>query len=159
MQPTSEQPERFMPASAWWVLGLSFGLSVILGVVLWTQYRTFLLHVHETLRSPDIVHPWDETPHSPEDCVDATMAWAAECHGIKSLCDMYASYVMELCLNAGEHEAYCEEVQSQAVLRTFGAEECRLRGTRRNIDSESCAAAYTTIDDYCTFILRRRDRP
>ena len=143
--------------AAWTIIAATLAVSVVLGVVLWWQYRTFLRYVHDHLNGPEAVLAWENAVLSPEDCVDETMAWSARCSGIKSLCDMYAGHVMERCLASQDRSAYCDQVAGQAALRSFGAQECRARGARRNVDSEACSAAYKTVEEHCRFLRQRRE--
>ena len=128
-------------------------LSVLLGGLLFRNYSRFLSYAHHTLTQPDEPPPWIANgPLSPEACVDATLDWAAECPGIKSLCDEYTTRVTQECLSQGDHLEYCTRLGPRTATTEFGLQECYTRGTRRHYDSESCANAYRAIDAYCAFV-------
>lgn len=137
---------------AWAVLGVTFLCSTALGVYLFAQYSSVLSYVNDTLEA-DVEHAWDERPFAPEECIDAALAWTAECSGIKSMCDMYVDQVMVLCMESQPRRAYCEALGDRTMTTEFGARECFARGTQRNVDAEACAAAYRFIDGFCTTIL------
>lgn len=135
------------------VIGVVLLLSVVLGGMLFRNYSTFLSYAHHTLTNPATPPPWiAEGPLSPEGCVDATLDWARECVGIKSLCDEYTTRVTQECLEQGDHDAYCEALGARTATTEFGLQECYARGTKRNQDSESCANSYRAIDSYCAYL-------
>lgn len=135
------------------VIAVILFLSVLLGGMLFRNYSIFLSYSHHTLTSPATPPPWiAEGPLSPEGCVDATLDWARECVGIKSLCDEYTTRVAQECLEQGDHDVYCEALGARTATTEFGLQECYARGTKRNQDSESCSSAYRAIDSYCAYL-------
>lgn len=138
--------------SAWKIIILVLVVSLLLGGGLFYNYSRFLSYVHDTLNAEDRESPWLEESLTPEECVDASMTWAAECVGIKALCDEYVTRVTQECMENGTNREYCIALGDRTASTELGAEECVARGTERHIDAESCANAYRAIDAYCTFV-------
>lgn len=128
-------------------------LAVTLGTLLFRNYSRFLGYVNDTLDEREEPFPWDGLDHTPiEVCVDASMSWAANCVGIKSLCDEYVTRYMNVCLGSESRRDYCSEFTFEDTASTkFGAEECAARGVRRNVDKEACAKTYRAIDSWCQY--------
>ncbi|TVR03352.1 MAG: hypothetical protein EA398_05070 [Deltaproteobacteria bacterium] len=150
---TPEFAERPGWGGAGYIVAMVLILSVVLGIWFGRQYVTFLGHVRDTLHEPDTPHSWQLGPVAPEQCVDEALAWAARCTGIKTLCDMYVSHFVELCLDAHDRRSYCRELQGRHVTTDFGVLECQARGVRRHLDDQACNNAYRQIDTHCTRIL------
>lgn len=150
--------------SALKVLGAVFAVSTVLAFVLFWQYSRTLSYVRGSIgycahladgQPPQCVPPlsppaWTQRAFSPEECVDAAMGWAADCEGIKSMCDMYVEAVIRDCLTVGDRATYCDAIARVGETTEFGAVECRARGTRRDVDREACANAYRAIDAFCS---------
>lgn len=155
-----EQGPEFVERPGWggagWVVVAVLLLSVVLALHFGRQYTSFMVHVRNTLEEPAEPLPWQVGPVTPEGCVDEAMAWAASCRGIKTLCDMYVSHVVELCMAAHDRVAYCEQLRSRHITTDFGAVECQARGVRRHLDDHACGNAYRQIDTHCTRILGER---
>jgi hypothetical protein len=144
------------------VLGATLGASTLLAVYLFAQYSAMLSYVRATIgycavledgsRScvePPTPPPWKRDALTPEQCVDETLAWARDCHGIKSMCDMYVEAVIRDCMASQDRAVYCEAIAPFAETTYFGATECRARGVRRDVDKEACANAYRSIGAWC----------
>lgn len=140
-------------AGAGWVIVPVLILSALLAWNLGVRYTTFLNFAKDTLENPDAPPIWAQQALTPEGCVDAALDWARECHGIKSLCDVYVSHVTELCLASQDRSAYCRGLAGRSGLTEFGYEECQQRGVQRHIDNEACANAFRQIDTHCNRIL------
>lgn len=135
------------------VIGVVTVLSIILGGLLFWNYSRFRSYAHHTLTGPDANPPWKQgEPFTPEACVDAALDWAADCGGIKALCDEYATRVTQECLAQGDRLAYCTALGNRTATTEFGLQECYARGTRRHQDSESCSIAYRAIDAWCAYV-------
>lgn len=135
------------------VIGIAVILSALLGGMLFWNYSKFLSFARHSLIAPETPPPWVlDGPLSPEACVDATLDWAAECVGIKSLCDQYTTRVTQECMEQGDHRGYCQALGARTATTEFGLQECFARGTKRHYDSEACANAYRAIDSYCAYI-------
>lgn len=141
------------PRSGWGgagvVIGVTLAVSFALALVLAFRYSAAMVYIKQTIEERPEPWPWEVEPHTPEQCVDAAMDWAAECHGVKSLCDIYVERVVLACIMSADRRTYCEVVGDDAETTEFGAAECRDRGVRRNIDREACANTYRTIAEYC----------
>lgn len=140
---------------AWWVLGGLFAVSTLLGVVLLAQYSRTMAYVKRTIDEPQQPFVWESRQHTAEECIDATMAWAQDCRGVKSLCDMYVERYVGLCLESADRVEYCSAIGNAREDAHFGVEECRARGTQRHVNAEACANAYRTIASFCEVTLRR----
>jgi hypothetical protein len=151
--PPTEEPLEVAERSAhgaWLVLGATFLMSTALGVFLFAQYSATLSYVKSTLEEPTTAFPWDSSAFEPEECIDYAMGWAADCDGIKSMCDMYVDQVMNRCLLSTDRAEYCEALGDRGMTTEFGAQECFARGTQRNVDAEACSLAYRHIDSFCS---------
>lgn len=126
-------------------------VATTLGTLLFRNYSRFLGYVNDTLEEREEPFPWEQFEHTPiEACVDASMQWAAECVGIKTLCDEYVTKYMLECLKSEPRRSYCAEFTFEDTASTkFGAEECTARGVRRNVDKEACSKTYRAIDSWC----------
>lgn len=140
-----------------YVLGLTLLFSIALAVALWYRYSMVMGYIKRTLEEPEQSFPWEAAVYSPEDCVDWALAWAAECSGIKSMCDMYVDRAMLECLQASDRLFYCERLGQRTETTEFGVPECRTRGVQRDINKEACAMAYRTIDSYCKVTRREAE--
>lgn len=152
----SEAPVQYQPdAGGSWklVLGVTFMLSTLLGVVFYVQYSSTLRYVRDTLEVPVEPLPWDVAELTPTECVDFAMDWTATCTGIKSMCDMYVDRVISLCMRSTDRQLYCSLVIDETSNTRFGHEDCRLRGVQRNVDSEACGGAYRAIGSYCEVLV------
>lgn len=140
------------------VLGAVFGVSLLLASYMFLQYSKTLAFVRDTIGEPDqgllpvVPQPWHERPLSPEECVDATLAWTRECPGIKTMCDMYVERVVGLCMDTQDRNTFCHDIVDNSYTTEFGVPECRARGVRRNVNKEACANSYRTIDAYCEIV-------
>lgn len=83
-----------------------------------------------------------------EGCVDATLAWNAECSAMKSLCDASVPRVLLACLGAADRGAWCESLGDRTSDTHFGYAECKARGLK-GPKKKMCALAYRTIDGFC----------
>ncbi len=146
------------------VLGLIFGVSTLLALYLFARYSQTLSYVRATIGdvdngvAPEVEFPWAAVDLTPEECVDATLQWARDCTGIKSMCDMYVDRYMGLCLESAERTAFCHAIEGFTGTTEFGVPECRARGVLRNVDKEACAMAYRTVDGFCQVVRRRTAR-
>lgn len=134
---------------AWMVLAVVFGLSTLLGVFFFWQYSRTMAYVKYTIDEPEGPLPYEVAAYSPEDCVDYSMDWAAECTGVKTLCDMYVDRVITLCLESQDRTAYCDQLGERTETAEFGVDLCRERGVQKNVDKEACGHAYRAIVGYC----------
>lgn len=155
----SPVPAERSAQTAWIVLAVTFLCSTLLGVFFFAQYSAVLTYVRTTLEEPERPHAWETRIFTPEECIDAAIAWTGECRGIKTMCDMYVDQVMVLCMESQPRVAYCEALGDRTMTTAFGAEECFARGTRRNVDAEACSAAYRFIDGFCDTILEALEAP
>lgn len=137
-----------------WVVGAAIVLSIAMGTGFYFQYSRTLLYVKATLESEDAVQAWETRALSPHECVDEAMAWASECRGVKSMCDMYVDRVIALCMGARDRRAYCDSIAEESPAK-FGAEDCRLRGVQRHRDAEACAKSYGAIVSWCADLRAR----
>jgi hypothetical protein len=144
-------------AGAWWVLGSLFAVSTLLGVVLLYNYSRVLGYVKRTIDEPVAPHPWESNPHTAEQCIDASMAWARDCRGVKSMCDMYVERYVGTCLESQDRTDYCAALGTATDDAHFGVEECRGRGTQKNVDAEACANAYRTVASFCEVVRRQAE--
>lgn len=137
-------------------------LSVVLGVYLFVQYSRVMSYVRSTIGycavgadgTENCVEPtrtpvWVSQALSPEECIDTALAWARECRGIKSMCDMYVEPVIRDCMASQDRAVYCDAIEPFAVTTYFGAAECRARGVRREVDKEACSNAYRAVASWC----------
>lgn len=150
--PNDPRDVQYQPdgGGAWKVvLGVTFALSTLLGVLFFAQYSQTLSYVRTTLEDPASPPRWETEVLSPTECVDETMNWTAGCSGIKAMCDMYVDRIIALCLASAPREDYCARVIDETHSTRFGHEDCRLRGVQRNVNSEACAGAYRAIGSYC----------
>ena len=141
--------------AAWLVIGATMIVAIVMGSLLWANYSRFLGYVRATLEDPENPPVWRERALSAEGCVDAALAWAASCRGVKSLCDEYVTRVTQECLQAGgeaHHEAFCVSLGASGTLTDFGYAECRARGVQRHVDAEPCAMAYRAVDAWCHYV-------
>lgn len=134
--------------SAWVVLGATFALATLLGVLFFARYSQTMVYVKQTLEEPTEPPAWEAAALAPAECVDAALDWASGCSGIKSMCDMYVDHAIALCMQSRDREEYCASVSDEVETR-FGSAECHMRGVRRNVDAEACANAYKAILSYC----------
>ena len=155
----SAVPAERSAQTAWIVLALTFLCSTLLGVAFFAKYSAVLTYVRTTLEEPERPHAWDTRIFTPEECIDAAIAWTGECKGIKTMCDMYVDQVMVLCMESQPRVAYCEALGDRTMTTAFGAEECFARGTQRHVDAEACSAAYRFIDGFCDTILEELQAP
>lgn len=135
--------------STWIVLAAITIGAIGLGFFLLYRYSEVLGYVKRTLEEPAAPHGWTLTPYSPEECVDAAMAWASDCVGIKTMCDMYVERVVEECLGSQDRLQYCLTLGDTTGSTEFGVPECRARGVLRDVDKESCSISYRSIDQFC----------
>lgn len=146
-------PTGDAPRSGWGgagiVIGVTLAVSFALAVVLAYRYSAAMVYIKHTLEERSEPWPWELTPYAPEQCVDASMQWAAECHGVKSLCDIYVERVVLACMMSSDRHTYCQVVGDAPETTEFGAAECRDRGVQRNVDREACANIYRTVGEYC----------
>jgi hypothetical protein len=146
------------------VLGLIFGVSTLLALYMFSRYSQTLSYVRSTIGDidngvmPQVEFPWASAELTPEECVDATLEWARQCTGIKSMCDMYVDRYMALCLESGDRNSFCHAIEGFTGTTEFGVPECRARGVLRNVDKEACAMAYRTVDGFCEVTRRRAAR-
>lgn len=157
--PVAPDAVQYEPSGISWklILGITFLLSTLLGVVFYVQYSSTLLFVDQTLENPEAPLPWEVGEVTPTECVDFAMDWTSECTGIKSMCDMYVDRVISLCMRAQSRLTYCELVVDETSTTKFGHEDCRLRGVQRNINSEACSGAYRAISSYCEVLVENAE--
>lgn len=139
--------------SAWVVIGLTFALSTVLGVLFFARYSQTMLYVKRTLTEPAEAPIWEAEPMAPGDCVEQALSWAGGCNGIKSMCDMYVSEVIARCMASRDREEYCRSIADESMVARFGSAECRMRGVQRNVDAEACANSYKAVQSYCESLL------
>ena len=135
-----------------WVVLAVLGVATLLAAGLALNYSRFLSYVKHTIEDPENPPIWQQQAMSPEDCVDSALRWAANCRGVKALCDEYVTRVTTECLETRDHVAYCAAVSDEIDGPSFGVAECRARGVRRNIDHEACANAYKAVDSWCRML-------
>lgn len=83
-----------------------------------------------------------------EQCVDATLSWAAGCQAMKSLCDASAQLIAHRCLDGRDRSTYCAGLGEAIYDTKFGYKECQARGVTRTT-KKTCAAAYRAIAAHC----------
>ena len=132
-----------------WVASGVAVASIILGIVLYARYSEFRSYIRTTLEHPEATPSWRLPGMTPERCVDQAMAWTASCHGIKNLCDVYTTRVMEECLQPLDLTTYCGQLTQIETIARFGQQECLARGVRREVSANSCSKAYKAIAETC----------
>ena len=65
------------------------------------------------------------------------------------MCDGYIDRVIAECMASQPREAYCARVGDRTGTTRFGYQDCAVRGVRRHVDAEGCAAAYRAVASYC----------
>lgn len=146
----SEQPPAFEPDHSlkWVALGVAVA-ALLLGTLLYARYAEFRAYIRTTLEHPTATPPWRLPGMTPERCVDEAMAWTASCHGIKNLCDVYTTRIMEECLAPLDLATYCGQLTEIEKVARFGQQECLARGVKREVSANSCGNAYKAIAEAC----------
>ena len=101
-----------------------------MGLYLAFSYSNFLGYVRDSLDSPEHPPAWAATPFSPEKCVDSALAWARECKGMKTACDLYVSRVVNECLASQDRLAYCQTLGETGSTTRFGLRRNKLAPAR-----------------------------
>lgn len=146
----SDQTPAFEPDNSlkWVALGVAVS-ALILGVILYARYAEFRAYIRTTLEHPTETPAWRQPGMTPERCVDEAMTWTADCHGIKKLCDVYTTRIMEECLAPLDLTTYCGQLTEIEKIARFGQQECLARGVRREVSANSCGNAYKAIAEAC----------
>lgn len=146
----SEQTPAFEPDRSlrWVFLGVAVA-TLLLGTILYARYSEFRTYIRTTLEYPTETPAWKQAGMTPERCVDEAMRWTTACHGIKNLCDVYTTRIMEECLAPLDLTTYCAQLHDVERVARFGQQECLARGVRREVDANSCGDAYKAIVEAC----------
>jgi hypothetical protein len=126
------------------VLGVLFGLSLLLG------YQAFSNYVlsEKSLKSAHQEFVEIGKTSTPHECVKKALGWLPKCEGLYSLCEQIVPELMTTCLSQQPRNADCTNMAPEFRSTRYGAKECALLGVSKQY-KKSCGLAFRQIDNYC----------
>lgn len=88
---------------------------------------------------------------TPEQCIDAVLAWHARCEGLSFMCNNTVPEAMFHCLKAKDRTRECAELKPDEVSKgQWVFYKCKDRNTMcKRTKQCACADAYRAFDSFC----------
>jgi len=127
-------------------VGLSI-ISVVMGVLAYYRYS----QSEKSIMSGMPLLEAAGVDKTPEQCVDAVLAWHATCEGLSFMCNNTVPEAMFHCLKAQDRTADCDTLKPDEVSKgQWVYYKCKDRGTMcKRTKQCPCADAYRAYDSFC----------
>jgi len=153
---TDQNQRRSGNRTTWVVLGCIFVGSLIMGFVSYGQFMSS----EQSIQADFDGMRERGASLDPEGCVDAVIAWHAECQAMKVLCDKSVGRMMEQCMAGADRHAYCAATDVSSNAHSgFGFKQCKARGAHegkgKRLKKKVCGTAYRAIAYHCQSIQEK----
>jgi hypothetical protein len=127
-------------------VGLSL-VSVLMGVLAYYRYSQSEKSIMPAMPELEVIG----ATATPEQCVDAVLAWHAKCEGLHFLCNNAVPEAMFHCLKAQDRKKDCAELKPDEVSKgQWVFYKCKDRNTMcKRTKQCACADAYRAFDSFC----------
>lgn len=122
-------------------------VSVVMGVLAYYRYS----QSEKSIMQGMPVLEQTGASSTPEQCVDAVLAWHRQCQGLSFMCDNTVTQAMFHCLKAQDRARECAALEPDEVSRgQWVFYKCKERGSQcKRTKQCPCADAYRAFDSFC----------
>lgn len=134
--------------SAWWVLGIVFGSSMLLGLVAHRSLTKSVISIQGSLGKIKK----EGASLSAEQCASRVLRWVRQCDAMQSLCDASVHRLMGKCLEGRSRKAMCSTLDVKASKAHFTYARCRKRELHKSRRwKKICGGVYSTLWIHCMY--------
>lgn len=134
--------------SFWWVLGIVFGLSCILGVIA----HNSLTHSVTSIKSSLVKMKKKGANMTVEQCAGHVLNWVKTCGAMQSLCDASVHRLMGKCLEGRSRGQVCKSIELKSSKAHFTFARCKKRKLHRGRRwKKICGGVYSTVWIHCMY--------
>lgn len=149
---STEEAQQMLAAekrlSAWWVLGIVFGLSTVMGVVAFASLKNSVTSIQGSLKQIRT----EGKELSPQQCASRVLRWANQCGAMRSLCDASVHRMMGQCLEGQPRKKVCMAMDLKNSKAHFTFAQCKKRELQKSRRwKKICGGIYSALWIHCMY--------